>query len=101
VYRKILSSKLCFSPSQTEGFGIAILEYLALEKKVVCLPLPVLKGIYSDLIYYSDDMSGNSLALKCFQILNNKIDKIDQLKVKKFIEYFDWNNIFDLELNHE
>jgi glycosyltransferase involved in cell wall biosynthesis len=101
VYNKISQAKICFSPSQTEGFGIAILEALAMEKKVVCLPLPVLKGIYSDFIYYSENMTGKSLALKCHQILNSHEVTINKINLKNFINKYDWQIIFNDELKHD
>lgn len=85
------NASLFIFPSKFEGFGLPILEAMALEVPVLSSNAHSLPEIGGDEIMYFDPNSKEDLVQKLKKILNEGYSK-DTAKAKLRSKYFTWNN---------
>jgi len=95
----IASSRVMFSPSTAEGFGIAILEGILLSKLVVTYPLPVMIETFGADVRLASDFTGASLARAVVEAVkdsNTYRPSFEYLQAR--YKAYEWNNIFREEI---
>ena len=90
MYRR---SKVFAYPSVYEGFGIPLIESLALGIPVVCADVPVFHEVSGGLAVFFDPYDVDDIAEKLKEALDNPTIPPKE-KVHKHLEQFFWENIY-------
>jgi len=82
-------------PSEYEGFGLPIIESLALNVPVICSDIEVFKEIGVNYVHYFNKNDVCSLSNKMIELLDKKNNGIDikPNPSKEFFEKFKWENV--------
>jgi glycosyltransferase involved in cell wall biosynthesis len=86
-------SKLFVFPSVYEGFGMPLIEALALNTPVACSDIEIFREIGQDLVTYFDPNNPADIADKIKQALANP-QPLDRQKIRRHLEQFSWNTIY-------
>ena len=90
MYRR---SKVFAYPSTYEGFGIPLIESLALGIPVVCADVPVFHEVSGDFATFFDPYDVSDIAEKLKEALDNPVVPPKE-KVQKHLKQFFWENIY-------
>lgn len=91
VFKIFYQSRVFILPSREEGFGMAILEALSCNLKVVLWNMKVFTSVYKDLVLKSKCFDLNDFSKKIIKSLKakknlNRIKKINKIKTKYSLE---------------
>jgi glycosyltransferase involved in cell wall biosynthesis len=87
-------ARLFVFPSRYEGFGIPLIESLALGTPVACSDIPVFREIGGEFVDYFDPQDLKSMAT----VISNALDRpriLDADEIKKFLHRYRWNAIYE------
>jgi glycosyltransferase involved in cell wall biosynthesis len=104
-YEKIIKifyqSEVFILPSREEGFGLAILEALTCDLKVVVWDLKVFRTVYNNLVFKSKCYDFNDFSNKIIKIINSKEykNKISNNKRQKQLKNLKVKNSLDVQVN--
>lgn len=90
MYRR---SRVFAYPSTYEGFGIPLIESMALGIPVICADVPVFHEVSGEMATFFDPHSPSDIAEKLSGTLKNPIIP-PKKKVQKHLEQFYWDNIY-------
>ncbi len=91
-----LNAKCFIFPSVYEGFGIPILEALALGTDVIASDIPAIREVGGDLISYYQANEPNQLIKLILDYENGKNKNNNPLEVKKCLAKFSWKKSSEL-----
>jgi len=89
------NATIYIQPSHYEGFGMPILEAMALGTPVVCSDIPVFHETAENSAVYFDQTSSSELASKVTELLNNpgKLENLKKMAIQRSSKYPTWNEV--------
>ena len=101
IIKIFYQSKVFILPSREEGFGLAILEALTCDLKVVVWDLKVFRTVYNKLVFKSKCYDINDFSNKIIKIINSKEynNKISNNKRQKQLKNLKEKNSLNVQVN--